>query len=49
MEIDFGAKRRVLDGAMGTMLQKEGMEEGETTTGFGAAHPDILKKIHESI
>lgn len=47
MEIDFGAKRRVLDGAMGTMLQKEGMEEGETTTGFGAAHPDILKKIHE--
>lgn len=46
MAIDFNEKRYILDGAMGTMLQKAGMHSDETTTHFGQEHPDILKDIH---
>lgn len=46
MAIDFGDKIYVLDGAMGTMLQKAGMAADETTTRFGYEHPDILTDIH---
>ncbi|MDO4545400.1 MAG: homocysteine S-methyltransferase family protein [Bacillota bacterium] len=46
MAIDFKKKLYILDGAMGTMLQQEGMRSDETTTQFGLAHPEILKKIH---
>ena len=47
MEINFGEEIRILDGAMGTMLQKEGMGTEEATTRFGITHPHILKKIHK--
>ncbi len=47
MEINFGEEIRILDGAMGTMLQKEGMGTEESTTRFGITHPHILKKIHK--
>lgn len=46
MAIDFNEKIYILDGAMGTMLQKEGMSADETTTQFGQKHPEILQKIH---
>lgn len=46
MAIDFNEKIYILDGAMGTMLQKEGMDPDETTTQFGLAHPQIWKDIH---
>ncbi len=46
MAIDFNEKKYILDGAMGTMLQKAGMHSDETTTHFGQEHPDILKDIH---
>lgn len=46
MAIDFNNKRYILDGAMGTMLQRAGMRSDETTTHFGQKHPDILTDIH---
>lgn len=46
MAIDFNEKKYILDGAMGTMLQKAGMHSDETTTHFGQKHPGILKDIH---
>lgn len=45
--IDFNEKIWILDGAMGTMLQKEGMSPDETTTEFGFRHPEILTDIHK--
>lgn len=47
MAIDFKEKVYILDGAMGTMLQKAGMSADETSTHFGQAHPEILKNIHK--
>ncbi len=44
--IDFNEKIWILDGAMGTMLQKEGMSADETTMAFGFRHPEILTEIH---
>lgn len=46
MGINFKEKIYILDGAMGTMLQKAGMSSDETTTHFGQEHPEILKDIH---
>lgn len=46
MAIDFNDKIYILDGGMGTMLQKAGMKPGETTTQFGLGHPDIWKDIY---
>ncbi|MDD3889503.1 MAG: homocysteine S-methyltransferase family protein [Syntrophomonadaceae bacterium] len=37
----------VLDGAMGTMLQKNGIQPGECPELFGINNPRILGKIHE--
>ena len=37
----------ILDGAMGTMLQKKGLKRGEHSEIFGYEHPDILKSIHK--
>ena len=47
MAINFKEKVYILDGAMGTMLQKAGMSADETTTHFGQAHPEILTDIHK--
>ena len=47
MAIDFKNKIYILDGAMGTMLQKAGMEPDETTSRFALENPDILRSIHE--
>ncbi|MFR4018700.1 MAG: homocysteine S-methyltransferase family protein, partial [Clostridia bacterium] len=44
--IDFNEKIYILDGAMGTMLQRAGMSPEETTTQFGMAHPDIWRDIY---
>ena len=46
MAVDFREKVYILDGAMGTMLQKAGMRSDETTTRFGQEHPEILLDIH---
>jgi methionine synthase len=43
--IDFRDKIYILDGAMGTMLQKAGMNPEETTTQFGLKHPEIWYDI----
>ena len=38
----------LLDGAMGTMLQKAGLKSGEKPEVFGMQHPDVVRQIHES-
>ncbi|MFR1365158.1 homocysteine S-methyltransferase family protein [Lentihominibacter sp.] len=43
--MDFRDKIYILDGAMGTMLQKAGMNPEETTTQFGLKHPEIWYDI----
>ncbi len=47
MAIDFKNNVYILDGAMGTMLQRAGMGADETSTHFGQTHPEILKDIHK--
>ncbi len=37
----------ILDGAMGTMLQKEGLPLGVIPESFNITNPDVLKKIHK--
>ena len=37
----------ILDGAMGTMLQRSGQQPGEIPEVFGMEHPEILADIHE--
>ncbi len=46
MAINFREKTYILDGAMGTMLQRAGMGE-ETSTHFGQNNPHILTNIHK--
>lgn len=38
-------KTRLLDGAMGTLLQARGMKAGEDSTAFALANPDIVEDI----
>ena len=38
----------LLDGAMGTMLQKAGLKSGEKPELFGMEHPDVVAGIHRS-
>lgn len=47
MAINFREKVYILDGAMGTMLQRSGMSADETSTHFGQNNPHILKGIHK--
>ena len=47
MAINFREKVYILDGAMGTMLQRSGMSADETSTHFGQNNPHILKDIHK--
>ena len=37
----------LLDGAMGTMLQKAGLKSGEKPELFGMRHPDVVSRIHK--
>lgn len=39
-------KTYILDGAMGTELQKRGMKPGEDSTAFALANPDIVGDVH---
>jgi len=36
----------LFDGAMGTMLQKYGIQRGELPESYNVLHPDIIEKIH---
>ena len=38
----------IIDGAMGTMLQKNGLKSGDCPEAWNIEHPDIIKKIHTS-
>ena len=38
----------ILDGALGTELQKKGLPLGQRPEVFGYENPDLLKQIHES-
>ncbi|MBQ3422002.1 MAG: homocysteine S-methyltransferase family protein [Romboutsia sp.] len=38
----------LLDGAMGTMLQQNGLNIGENTEVFGFENPDKVMQIHKS-
>jgi len=40
-------ERIILDGAMGTMLQKRGMKPGDHSEIFGIEHPEIIEEIHK--
>lgn len=50
MDIQKLCENRILyfDGAMGTMLQANGLAPGEYPEAFGAAHPEVLQKIHKA-
>lgn len=37
----------LLDGAMGTMLQKAGLKPGQKPELFGMEHPDVVEEIHK--
>lgn len=43
----FNNKFMFFDGAMGTMLQKEGLQVGELPETLNITNPDIIKKIHQ--
>lgn len=42
----FGKKIIICDGAMGTMMQKYGLETGELPESLNFSHPEIIKQIH---
>ena len=42
------AELTILDGAMGTMLQAEGLGLGERPELYGMEHPEIVENIHRS-
>lgn len=42
----FGRELLFFDGAMGTMLQKNGLKAGELPEAYNINHPDIIEKIH---
>lgn len=37
-----------LDGGMGTLLQKSGLQPGELPERWNISHPEVIKKIHKS-
>ncbi len=43
----FGKEILFFDGAMGTMLQKNGLKIGELPENMNLTHPDVLIKIHK--
>ena len=44
--LDLNNKLYFLDGGMGTMLQKEGMAEGDTPETMCIEKPEIIRKVH---
>ena len=44
--LDLNNKLYFLDGGMGTMLQKEGMKEGDVPEIMCIEKPEIIKKVH---
>lgn len=44
-KIDFN-NFLIFDGAMGTMLQKYGLKQGELPESYNILHPEIIEKIH---
>lgn len=38
----------ILDGGMGTLLQKEGLKSGEKPEKWNLTHPEIIKNIHKN-
>lgn len=44
----LGKELLYLDGAMGTLLQQEGLRPGEYPESWNLEHPDVVKKIHQS-
>jgi 5-methyltetrahydrofolate--homocysteine methyltransferase len=46
-KIDFD-EFLIFDGAMGTMLQANGMKGGELPERYNLDHPEIIEKIHKS-
>jgi 5-methyltetrahydrofolate--homocysteine methyltransferase len=46
-KIDFD-EFLIFDGAMGTMLQANGMKGGELPESYNLDHPEIIEKIHKS-
>ena len=45
MTIDFKEKIYILDGAMGTMLQRAGMKSGDNQNEYLLAHPEVVEDI----
>ena len=45
MAIDFKDKLYILDGGMGTMVQKAGLPAGENATAFGLKNPQVWQNI----
>jgi len=43
----FKDKFMFFDGAMGTMLQKEGLQVGELPENLNITNPEVIKKIHQ--
>lgn len=43
----FGKEILFFDGAMGTMLQKNGLKTGDLPENMNITHPDVLLKIHK--
>jgi len=41
-------EKLVFDGAMGTMLQAQGLGAGECPEEWNASHPDVVRQIHRS-
>lgn len=37
-----------LDGGMGTLLQKSGLQPGELPERWNISHPEVIKEIHKS-
>lgn len=46
-QIDFN-KMIVFDGAMGSLIQAEGLEAGELPENYNIQRPEIISKIHKS-
>ncbi len=46
MKLDLNRKTYILDGAMGTQLQKAGMRSDEDQNDYLLAHPEVVEDIH---
>ena len=46
MKYDFKNRIFILDGAMGTMLQRAGMQPGEDQNSYLLSHTDVVEEIH---